>query len=97
MNSWLASSLPTPVSWIISSESLMPSAMALRWLAMPSPAFSIASASAVASVTRLMRSASASSCAAARLRWAALMSFMEFSTSVGSAILVMSVDTRVKP
>ena len=75
----------------------MPSAIALRWLAMPSPAFSIASASAVASVTRLMRSASASSCAAARLRWAALMSFMEFSTSVGSAILVMSVDTRVKP
>ena len=97
MKSWLASSLPTPVSWMVSSESLMPMAMALRWLAMPSPAFSMASASALASVTRRMRSASARSCAAALVRCAALIWFMESSTSAGSAILVMSVLTRVKP
>ena len=97
MKSWLASSLPTPVSWMVSSDSLMPAAMALRWLAMPSPAFSMASASATASVTRRMRSASARSCAAALVRWAALIWFIESSTSAGSAILVMSVETSVKP
>ena len=40
MKSWLASAAETPVSWIVASESEMPAAMALRWLAMPAPDFS---------------------------------------------------------
>ena len=91
IKSRFASLLETPVSWMLSSESLIPTAIALRWLAMPSPAFSMASASARASVTRRMRSASARSCAAALVRWAALIWFMESSTSAGSAMRVMSV------
>ena len=97
MNRALASASETPLSWMVPSESLMPWAMALRWLAMPLPLSSIASASAFASVTRLMRSASARSCAAALVRWAALIWFMESSTSRGSAILVMRVETSWKP
>ena len=97
MKSWLASAAETPVSWIVARESEMPAAMALRWLAMPSPDFSMASASAWASVTRRMRSASARSCAAAFVRCAALIWFIESSTSAGSAMRVMRVETSVKP
>ena len=71
--------------------------MALRWLAMPSPAFSMASASACASVTRRMRSALGQ---VLRRRLSALGGVdlvHESSTSAGSAILVISVETSVKP
>ena len=44
-----------------------------------------------------MRSASARSCDAALVRCAALIWFMESSTSRGRAILVISVETSVKP
>ncbi len=63
----------------------------------PLPLSSMASASAFASVTRLMRSAPARSCAAAMVRCAALIWFMESSTSRGRPILVMRVETSWKP
>lgn len=97
MISAFASVSETPLSWMVPSESLMPRAMALRWFAMPLPLSSMASASAFASVTRLMRSASARSCAAAMVRCAALIRFMESSTSRGRPILVMRVETSWKP
>lgn len=87
----------TPLSWMVPSESLMRRAMALRWFAIPLPLSSMASASAFASVTRLMRSASARSCAAAMVRCAALIRFMESSTSRGRPVLVMRVETSWKP
>ena len=45
---------------MVSSDAAMPSAMALRWLAMPMPFCSMASAWALAATTVLVRSASAS-------------------------------------
>lgn len=97
MISAFASVSEMPLSWMVPSESLMRRAMALRWFAMPLPLSSMASASAFASVTRLMRPASARSCAAAMVRCAALIWFMESSTSRGRPILVMRVETSWKP
>lgn len=93
MISAFASVSEMPLSWMVPSESLMPRAIPLRWFAMPLPLSSMASASAFASVTRLMRSASARSCAAAMVRCAALIRFMESSTSRGRPVLVMRVET----
>ena len=69
----------------------MPSAMALRWFAMPMPVCSMASAWARAATTVLVRSASASAFAASWSRCAELIAFMERSTSFGSSMSVMSV------
>ena len=93
MNSWLASAADTPELLMTASDSEMPSAMALRWAAMPRPACSMASARARASVTTLMRSASASDWAASFSRWAELMRFMDCSTSAGRSMAVISVLT----
>ena len=93
----MASAGDTPDALMASSEPAMPSAMARRWLAMPMPVCSMASASAFAATTVLMRSASARAVAACWSRWAELMAFMERSTSDGSLMLVIKVLTTSKP
>lgn len=75
------------------SDSEMPSAMALALGGNARPACSMASARARASVTTLMRSASASDWAASFSRCAELMRFMDCSTSAGKSMEVMSVLT----
>lgn len=64
VNRSFASFADTPEDLITSSDAAMPSAMALRWFAMPMPVCSMASAWARAATTVLVRSASASAFAA---------------------------------
>merc|ERR1719160_394439 len=82
------------------TDSRSPSMMACRWRAMPCPARNLASASAFAwisvraasasaSLTALILTASPSSCAARRSRFALLMSFIARLTSLSGSMSVM--------
>ena len=85
--------VPGTVFWNSSTDSRSPSTIACRWSATPLPERAFASASASAAFTCMIFSASPFSLAAARIRCAALISFMASLTLASGSMSVTRVLT----